>query len=323
MEIDWFTLVAQIVNFLILVLVLKYLLYDRIVGAMERRREMIAGRLEKAEKKIQEAEKEGRSYRQKTSDLEDRRQEILDQARQEAREQREELLEEARQEAQEARQRWRRDLHREKENFVDQLRRQAGRGVIEVSRKVLSDLAELDVEEQLVKGFLKRWKDPDEDRQEKIASAAEESKGEVEVHSAFEMSEKLRQEVAGAITERIGEDVRVSFETSPNLIAGLAVQIAGRTVTWNLADYLDHLEEEILQDLEERRDRSQWDESSDSRPGEKDDRDEKEGREEDESEDGDEDEGENGDEDEDEKNEDVEDEDDEDQEEEDNERGGK
>ena len=38
MLIDWFTVVAQIVNFAILVLALKFLLYDRVTGVMEKRR---------------------------------------------------------------------------------------------------------------------------------------------------------------------------------------------------------------------------------------------------------------------------------------------
>jgi hypothetical protein len=37
--INWFTVIAQIVNFLILVVLLKYLLYDRIIKAMDERRQ--------------------------------------------------------------------------------------------------------------------------------------------------------------------------------------------------------------------------------------------------------------------------------------------
>ncbi len=38
MLIDWFTIIAQIINFLVLVALLKYFLYGRILQAMDRRR---------------------------------------------------------------------------------------------------------------------------------------------------------------------------------------------------------------------------------------------------------------------------------------------
>jgi len=53
MQIDWFTLIAQIVNFLILVWLLKHFLYDRMVDGMDKRREKISSRLKEADEKNQ------------------------------------------------------------------------------------------------------------------------------------------------------------------------------------------------------------------------------------------------------------------------------
>ena len=51
MLIDWFTVVAQIVNFLILVALLKHFLYGPLVRAIDAREERIAARLAEAERK--------------------------------------------------------------------------------------------------------------------------------------------------------------------------------------------------------------------------------------------------------------------------------
>ena len=48
MQIDWFTVVAQIVNFLTLVGLLKKFLYGPIIRAMDDRERRIASRLEEA-----------------------------------------------------------------------------------------------------------------------------------------------------------------------------------------------------------------------------------------------------------------------------------
>jgi F-type H+-transporting ATPase subunit b len=49
MLIDWFTVAAQIVNFLVLVALLKHFLWGRLVRAIDEREKRIAGRLSAAE----------------------------------------------------------------------------------------------------------------------------------------------------------------------------------------------------------------------------------------------------------------------------------
>jgi len=95
--INWFTVVAQIVNFLVLVFLLKYFLYDRVIRAMDQREQKIQQRLQEAEEKKQEAEQEAEAYGKKNRDFDAKREEMLAQAKKEADARRKELTEEARQ----------------------------------------------------------------------------------------------------------------------------------------------------------------------------------------------------------------------------------
>ncbi|HOP36238.1 MAG TPA: hypothetical protein PL090_07925, partial [Syntrophales bacterium] len=121
MLIDWFTVAAQILNFLILVFLLKHFLYDRIIGAMDERERKIRGRLEDAEEKKREREEEAETYRRKNRELEDKRKEILDAARDEAEEKRKELVRQARENVESLRTQWRESLQREQESFLGEL----------------------------------------------------------------------------------------------------------------------------------------------------------------------------------------------------------
>ncbi|HMR03616.1 MAG TPA: F0F1 ATP synthase subunit B, partial [Candidatus Competibacter phosphatis] len=56
MQIDWFTVAAQIVNFLLLVWLLKRFLYRPVLDAMAARQQKIAAALEEAQAKTQQAE---------------------------------------------------------------------------------------------------------------------------------------------------------------------------------------------------------------------------------------------------------------------------
>lgn len=59
---DWFTVIAQIINFLILVALLKRFLCGPIVRAMDRRKAEISARLDTSASKIAEAEQERERY---------------------------------------------------------------------------------------------------------------------------------------------------------------------------------------------------------------------------------------------------------------------
>jgi F-type H+-transporting ATPase subunit b len=107
MQLDWFTTVAQIVNFLILVALLKRFLYGPIVRAMDSRAAHIAARVREAEDKLAVAEQQTTLYHDRLHELDARRDALLMQAREEAEAQRQHLLEQARQDVQQAQARWR------------------------------------------------------------------------------------------------------------------------------------------------------------------------------------------------------------------------
>ena len=85
MQIDWLTVAAQIVNFLVLVWLLQRFLYKPITNAMRRREERIEERLSEAKSARTEAEEEAEALRRKKAELEDSKEEILDAARERSR----------------------------------------------------------------------------------------------------------------------------------------------------------------------------------------------------------------------------------------------
>ena len=65
MEINWFTVIAQVINFLILVWLLKRFLYKPVLNAIAEREKKIAAQLSDAEVKKAEAQKERDAFHQK------------------------------------------------------------------------------------------------------------------------------------------------------------------------------------------------------------------------------------------------------------------
>jgi F-type H+-transporting ATPase subunit b len=248
--INWFTVIAQIVNFLILVFLLKYFLYDRIVKAMDEREQRIQLQLKEAEAKKQEAGKEAEAFRAKNSDFDEKREEMLSRAKEEAEARRKELTEEARQAVTKQRSVWLEAIQRDKKSFVQDLRKMAGSQVYTIARKAFRDLADEDVEQRTINAFLVHLNAMSKKTREAIATSIKESGNELIVRSAFEMPPKMREKITGSLRRKIADGIEIRYEAAPELIMGVELKIRGHKIAWSLEDYLDTLEEHALQALE-------------------------------------------------------------------------
>jgi F-type H+-transporting ATPase subunit b len=248
--INWFTVIAQIVNFLILVFLLKYFLYDRIVKAMDEREQRIQLRLKEAEAKKQEAEQEAEAYGKKNRDFDAKWEEMLAQAKDEAGARRKELTEEARQAVTKQRSVWLEAIQRDKKSFVQDLRKMAGSQVYTIARKAFRDLADEDVEQRTINAFLVHLNAMSKKTREAIATSIKESGDELIVRSAFGMPPKMREKITGSLRRKIADGIEIRYEAAPELIMGVELKIRGHKIAWSLEDYLDTLEEHALQALE-------------------------------------------------------------------------
>src|ERR1700677_4253344 len=95
MLIDWFTVSAQAVNFLILVWLMKRFLYKPILNAIDAREQRIAAELADADAKKAEAQKERDEFQHKNEEFDQQQAALLDKATDEAKAQGERLIDEA------------------------------------------------------------------------------------------------------------------------------------------------------------------------------------------------------------------------------------
>ncbi len=245
MQIDWLTVAAQIVNFLVLVWLLQRFLYEPITNAMRRREERIERRLAEAKEAGEEAREEARAYRNKQEELETSKNEILREAREEADDLRERLQAEIRADMEEKRAAWQEHLEEERDAFVASLQRQAGKRILEITERVLSDYADTDTAERVGATFAARLKALDEDAREKLARAASE-KGEpalVQTGSALEGSAKGR--ITRAIHNTLSTDIDVDYREDRDLVFGVRLTIGDYTVEWSATRYLKRLERDL------------------------------------------------------------------------------
>ncbi len=242
MTIDWFTFAAQIVNFLILVGLLRYFLYGPIVRAMQERERKAAQRLADADSAKSAVEQERQVLQKQTEDIEQQRNALLSQAKADADEQRQQWLNEARQEAEGRRQQWMEAFERDRLDLTDKTRHQIGRMGFEAARQILRQLADADLHSQICRLLIQRLKSLDERQRSEVEKQLADSGAAVLVRSALQLNDDDRAKMGAAIREAFHGDHELRFETDEALVCGLEIDAGGYSLRWNADIALKEME---------------------------------------------------------------------------------
>ncbi|MDX1812264.1 MAG: hypothetical protein R3240_09975 [Gammaproteobacteria bacterium] len=250
MQIDWFTVGAQVVNFLVLVALLKRFLYQPITNAMARREESILQSKLEAEQQSADAQKEIAFYQEKLQEIEQQRQEVLTQAWQEADVEKEKLVEQLRLEVAEIDKSWRADVEREKEVFMTDARQKLGKEIVRLSQKVLMDLADADMQQQLIRFFVQKLQNLSAEEKQKLESAlAEMQVKKIKLISSFEVPPGQQQDVVNAVNQYSSSAVDLDTEIDPSLLCGIKLIMPGGEFEWNVENYLTGIEDDLAKSL--------------------------------------------------------------------------
>lgn len=247
MGFDWFTVVAQVVNFALLVWLLKRFLYKPILGAIDAREKKVAGLVADALAKKAEAESEYQQFQQKHAELEAHRQQLLQTAVADAKAERHRLIDAAHAAAEHLLAEETQKVHQKVGEWVADLRRQAQQEVFATCHRVLADLASVELQERIIDRFVVKMRQWD-DRDKKVFSDAMEQDGDmavVRVASALTLDQQAA--LTRALFEVFSREVKLRFETAPQLICGIELIAGGQALRWSLDHYMALLENHTRQ----------------------------------------------------------------------------
>jgi F-type H+-transporting ATPase subunit b len=188
MLINWFTVIAQIVNFLILVWLLKRYLYKPILNAIDEREKKIAAQIEDAEKKDADAKKEKEEFRKRNDAFDKERNDLMKKAVEETQTEKSRLMEEARKDALALREKLEKILKEDQEHIGEEITRKTKKEVFSIARKALKELADSTLETQMVNVFITRLESLDKDEEKKLIAAFKSSDKPAIVRSTFELT---------------------------------------------------------------------------------------------------------------------------------------
>ena len=251
MLIDWFTVGAQALNFLILVWLMKRFLYKPILNAIDAREDRIAAELADADATRDAAKKERDKFQHKNEEFDTQQASRLSQATEEVATERERLLGEARAAADDLSSKRQEALKREQENLAEEMTSRTQQEVFAIARKTLTDLAGANLEERMSDVFACRVRELNGEAKDDLAHALSSSSTPAFVRSTFDLPADQRNTIQQALNETFAADIKLSFETKPTVISGIELSANGHKVGWSINEYLTSLERSVGELMQE------------------------------------------------------------------------
>ena len=240
MELNWSTFFLEIINFLILVWILKRFLYQPVLDVITRRRAGIEKSMVDAQDKLAQAKALETQYQNRLNEWGQEKQSARETLRREIESERARLMaalmtsmDQEREKARVLEERRMRDaLRRNEEQALQHGARFAGR--------LLTRFAAPELEARLLQMVLEDLPQLKNDRQEGLRAAYDSTKEPITVTSAFPLDEAQRRELQAQFAKLLGPArVAWNFQQDPALGAGLRVRIGPWVLRANLQDELE------------------------------------------------------------------------------------
>ena len=239
MELNWSTFILEIINFLVLVWILKRFLYKPVLNVIARRRAGIEKSLAEAEKMRAEARALEEEYQGRLSEWEKERQAARDKLATEMDSERnrrmESLQTELAQEKEKAR-------VSEKQRQADIMHRNEEVALLQGARfaaRLLEAGCGPETQARLVEMAIEDLEKLSDQRLAQLQSDFDRSSDEVLVTSAFSLPDDQRLHLTEILEKLFGTALKIRFEENRELLAGIRIRTGDRAIGLNLRDELE------------------------------------------------------------------------------------
>lgn len=253
MLIDWFTFFAQLINFLVLVWLLKRFLYKPILKAIDEREKRIAMQLQEAESIKNEVTIELENFQQKNNEFEQHRQELLDTAKIEVDSERKRLIKKTRSDIKKLRLELEETLNNDQEKLGSDIMQRTSTEIFSIVRKTLRDLASASLEDQMTEVFINRIKNMDSSEKELLLSEISKVQDIIILRCTFGMSLNQQAKIENILKRELHREIGLKFEIAPKLVSGIELVSGAYKLVWSIDDYLLSLEKSIAELLSEKK----------------------------------------------------------------------
>jgi F-type H+-transporting ATPase subunit b len=240
-------LLSQIVNFLILFLALRFLLWKPMLKMLDERKQRIAQGLEDAEQARRERERAQAEYEERIKQAGQEREEILARAAEEGEQAKAEALAQARTQAEQIVAEGKEAVERERQQMLAELRSQVVTLSIAAANKLIGEALDEQRQRRLIDEFFSGIK---ADRvvvlEEQEIEQAKAGEITATVTSALPLTGEEKAVVSGGLAEQLGQVPAIEFKVDPAILGGLVIKVGNKVIDGSVGGRLEALRESLV-----------------------------------------------------------------------------
>jgi len=249
MKFNILTFIFEIINFFVLLWLLKRLLYKPVISLLMERKKLI-------ESKISEAEEAERRYRELNSKYEDllkrldeEKKSRIAQLNREVEKRRRELEERLNEEIRLEKERFLSSLESERQRFLSEMKDEVVKLSVQFSSKLLKRIADEHVHRKLFELAVDALKSIPKGEVSNIKDELK-SRGLIKVESAYPLSGDDVDMLKETVEKLFGVKVNVSVTTDSSIVAGVKLHVGSKLIDSSIEGQLSSLEEVVRRELE-------------------------------------------------------------------------
>lgn len=243
MEFSWSTFILEIINFLVLMWILKHFLYRPVLNSLQKRRESVQSTLDEAQKKSAEAKELKARYEQRLNDWEEEKNQLRQSLQQELEAQRSRQQEQLKQELLAQKQKAEINQQQSLQETLQHYQSIAHRQGAEFAAKLLRQLSGEETEARLFEALMEQLQTLDEEQIKGLKKTCQSPIDKVEVYSAYPLPQILRQKLQFKLEELCPQPLQFEYREDPKLISGLRIHLGAWSLRMNLLDELNRFME--------------------------------------------------------------------------------
>ena len=245
MNINWSTVFFQIINFLIIVWILKKYLFTPVLSSMDKREALIQKRLHDAEKSKKDAEAEQKRLEAKIAELDADKASILADAYKKADAEYATMLKTFNAEMAGKRKAFEEQIITEREFLRSSIAELAGTSIVSTVKQALSDLANTDIQSAILTGFLENLSSGKVDKIKDFKRYYEKGTP-ITVRTSFTLDAKDKKNITGAIEKALGAKLKtLDFVIDKDIICGIEISCPPILISYGMNTYISALAQNI------------------------------------------------------------------------------
>lgn len=246
MQIDWITFLAEIINLLVLVWLLKRFLYTPINNIIQQRQAEINAQIESANTLHNQAEAEFKTLKSEKDAFEKSLQDRRNDLTKELSNERKETLLKIKEEANLLKHQLQSEIKLQNTNLKLELEQFISRDFLHIAGKIITDLTSATPMERVLNLFYEKLIHLTKNDVLKINKAIKNQKL-ITIYSSDTLSEKHQRDMTHFLRSYfdISPKTKILYQVNSAIILGIEIRIQDIGIDWTIKNYLDELEQRL------------------------------------------------------------------------------